>query len=45
MTEFSLTKELSFVLFFHGNHCNTVRQRLDSGLAQILNLEFLSVKV
>jgi len=45
MTEFSLTMELSFLLFFHGNYCNTVRQRLDSERPRILNLEFSSVKV
>ena len=31
--------------FLHRNHCHTVRQRLDSKYARILNLKFSNVKV
>jgi len=44
MTAFSyITKELGYLLFIHGNHCYTVRQRLGSEHARILNLGFSSV--
>ena len=49
MTTFSLfitlTVEFCCLLFIHGNHCYTVRQRLDSEHARILNLGCLRVKV
>ena len=37
--------EFTCLLFIHGNHCYTVRQRLDSEYARILNLGLLRVKV
>ena len=47
MTAFRLYVAMKFTcsLFIHGNHCHTVRQRLDSEQARILYLGFLRVKV
>ena len=43
--ESTATPCLSSPKFLHRNHCHTVRQRLDSKYARILNLKFSNVKV